>query len=1122
MADDIILRITSDLDDRGFSELESTLQDAGYSAEDLGSKGAAAMDDIEDGANKGSEAIGGMTKSAAGLLAKVAGVGVFFKKMFDATSQQVRAELQLQAAIKNTTSEQSRLGKTVSEVYDEYERFAVARQKAVGIGDEETLAAIAQFQLMGVAVEDMTRFTESAQNVAIATGRSLEGVGRQLARVYQAPLESAKLLERQGIFLNESMMETMTLAEQQEYVFNTLNSTYADQAKAVNQASFGFKDLQNSVGDFLEEIGKVVLPTIKVLVDGLRGVVEVFSGMPDWVKKAGVAIVAFGVLATTALGPLGAIVGGLITLIALFSTRTNNAASSMQNLTDKVKAYQNITEKNKVFKNDVQALRGLRRGTDEYANAMDNLLTKYPDLIAYGIDMASSADEVEAAMTKASEAMEARAFIEAHDAFNDLGDALGGLAEKAVFAQYEFDQLQQSIQARQEAGDIVSASEIRKLDELRVGARAAGLEYRQAAATYMQAGQDIGVSQDSLRAKFAEVKNEIGGIPFLSRNMRDSMVSAFRDINDEVITLIENMKDLAQWAARSVGGAIAAAAAAQQGTPSGAPGRTGRPAGGTTAGRPTNWVDWERDRLEAMLLDYEEYEAERLRIQHSYAQKVKAARAAEYKGGERERQAHLDALAKLEAAELEDLAQARLQAQQGLLDDLAENEEDHAETVYNMHQKIIGEVSGLWQSALDVADGQIVQGTAGILNQLSGIFKSAGLGWAGFGIQAIGNLFAMFRKSAEEEVSLFEQALDAAAQRARIATQRSALSDILYGAGSEAGIQDGINKMQAVIEKFKPILERSGFRKGLSNDEILRIIGAMQSGDLMSVMDLRDRSAGTPDSVWIADWDFIQSDRMLEELEKHMDQAINTADAIQDEWRLGLQRVARSALEEMTKLQRAFELGQISELDYLTQMDELYNDRIEQMQKELDGIAEIEETYAMRVEAEDAIHNLKVEQLRTQERLARLSDRDLDQLQQHIAMSEELQDLMERKKNLEMDIESGRRTSDRATLSELSGLDQRIARALQAAGADRDVWHEFEVQAHDRALGSLGDSFTTAGIDQGLMPWQVQQAAAQNNYTYGDVIIDGINLGTAGEDFRAGLDRLFSEMGVAIPNTGRL
>jgi hypothetical protein len=186
-------------------------------------------------------------------------------------------------------------------------------------GDEEILQG-ATTQLLtftNIAGEQFLRTQEAALDLATKLDGDLKSASIQLGKALNDPVANLSALSRSGIQFSEdqkkvinSLAKTGRLAEAQTIILDELEKQYGGTAAAAAAAGTGgLKQLQNTLGDILEEFGAIIYEGIKPLVEWLKNLAASFQGLSAGTKKTIVIIAAL----VAAIGPLLAVFGAILT-----------------------------------------------------------------------------------------------------------------------------------------------------------------------------------------------------------------------------------------------------------------------------------------------------------------------------------------------------------------------------------------------------------------------------------------------------------------------------------------------------------------------------------------------------------------------------------------------------------------------------------------------------------------------------------------------------------------------------------------------------------------------------------------------------------------------------------------
>lgn len=202
------------------------------------------------------------------------------KQSLTAYDKQVQAEKRLQVA----------LGGTSKALLAQ----ATAIQKVTTFGDEAIIEQQAFLASLGLSEKQIMDTTQAAVNLSASLGISLESATKNLAKTTAGLTgELGELIPGLKQFTPEQLKAGAAI----EYA----NKQFKGYAEAAAQVGTGpLKQLQNQLGDLGEELGRILLPVVKQMVEWVKKAADAFAAMDESTKKA---IVVFGAMVATA-GPL--------------------------------------------------------------------------------------------------------------------------------------------------------------------------------------------------------------------------------------------------------------------------------------------------------------------------------------------------------------------------------------------------------------------------------------------------------------------------------------------------------------------------------------------------------------------------------------------------------------------------------------------------------------------------------------------------------------------------------------------------------------------------------------------------------------------------------------------------
>jgi len=217
---------------------------------------------------------------------------------------------QQQAILANTM--QNVVGATDATVAATEDMIA-AMSRATGTADSELRPAFAALLVGTKNVGEATDALGIAQDVATATGIDLATVSDALAKAYAGNMKGLQALspEMKGLIKEGADLDTVMMA---------LNDNFGGAAaRSAGTAAGQFKILKNSVGEFQESLGALLLPVImkvlpklQQLADWAQANPEKFMNVAKAVTAVSVAVLAMNIAVNA--HPLVAIASALLTV----------------------------------------------------------------------------------------------------------------------------------------------------------------------------------------------------------------------------------------------------------------------------------------------------------------------------------------------------------------------------------------------------------------------------------------------------------------------------------------------------------------------------------------------------------------------------------------------------------------------------------------------------------------------------------------------------------------------------------------------------------------------------------------------------------------------------------------
>ena len=232
--------------------------------------------------------------------------------------QQAKAETKVATALKST-------GNQVGYNLDQLKAYASELQSKTIFGDETILNDVTTRLLAftNITGDNFKRTQQIVLDMSTALEMDLGSAATMLGKALDDPIGKMSALSRAGInFTDEQktmvkqLVETGETAKAQTIILDALEQKFGGQAEAAAKVGMGaLKQLKNSWGDFLEQIGQTMTPFINRIAAFLQRIVTLLQGMSPTMRK--VLVVIAGVAA--ALGPVMVGISGIIKLIPALS-----------------------------------------------------------------------------------------------------------------------------------------------------------------------------------------------------------------------------------------------------------------------------------------------------------------------------------------------------------------------------------------------------------------------------------------------------------------------------------------------------------------------------------------------------------------------------------------------------------------------------------------------------------------------------------------------------------------------------------------------------------------------------------------------------------------------------------
>ena len=164
-----------------------------------------------------------------------------------------------------------------------------AMSRATGTADSELRPAFAALLVGTKNVGEATSALGLAQDISIATGTDLATVSDALAKAYAGNMKGLQALspEMKGMIKEGASLDTVMMA---------LNDNFGGAAaRSAETAAGKFKILKNSIGEFQESIGALLLPVLMEVLPKLQGLADWAQANPKAFMAVAASIVAVSV-----------------------------------------------------------------------------------------------------------------------------------------------------------------------------------------------------------------------------------------------------------------------------------------------------------------------------------------------------------------------------------------------------------------------------------------------------------------------------------------------------------------------------------------------------------------------------------------------------------------------------------------------------------------------------------------------------------------------------------------------------------------------------------------------------------------------------------------------------------
>ena len=231
-----------------------------------------AAQQVQQAAQKIEGITGNLKSFATGAVAALAALGAsqWLRNAFGEWDVAETTALRLEAAIKAN-------GAAVEPLMAQYREFAAQLQEVTVIGDDTTLAVLAQAESFNLSGEAAIRATRAATAFAAVNDGAASSYLRLTAAIERGDIETAMMMSRMVPQLRGIKDESTFVARAQQLVAAGMAAAEAQARSSGGQ----IKQLKNAYGDLLEDMGKVVAQGIAPVVTGLRDHIRWLQSLSD-------------------------------------------------------------------------------------------------------------------------------------------------------------------------------------------------------------------------------------------------------------------------------------------------------------------------------------------------------------------------------------------------------------------------------------------------------------------------------------------------------------------------------------------------------------------------------------------------------------------------------------------------------------------------------------------------------------------------------------------------------------------------------------------------------------------------------------------------------------------------
>ena len=1062
-----ILEMRSKLDGKALQEFDGLLKSAGIDAKKLKNNVVNSMQAQEQAAQKSA------AKMAAAF-AKIGTAALGLKKFYTWAKDRVNAQILHNNTFKNT-------GKAIGVTKSELKKLR--KELKDYTGDTKTSVIETQALLLGIKGMSKDLLPDAQKNVADLAAKmktDMPSAARVYSRAMEHPAEGMRMLKRYNIQYTDSQIkmaqtleDTGQLFKAQGILIDEVKKRIGGLALELNNSSFGNVETGiNSVKDAVVDLFGQLAPVINIggkIISLIAKVIKLLDGFPLLLGAVAAAWLSLSSAVKFSMGPVGWVITAISALagvLGIFSSNTKNASQSIKEIDAAFRKFHQRQIKRDIFNKQITDLQKLKVGTKQYKKQIDHILQRNKQLAQSNYFVGKSYQEIGKQLINIRDKNEVLAKAEAIHLHNKLADRLGSYAH--AFNTSSINDLSPAEQTKffQQLGYAQALGEKHKINTSYIYDVIRKVAYKsdQSPAFKLMLTRQYAIYREKWKRVFdgltADPRMNPSGNPY-------------------------------NWSGRM---------------------NTGGGNGKTKSYYDASWIAEEQ-----ALLNTKPINRQLIKIEQEYEQKLDEINKGTFKKTSDQIKARQDLLT---------LYLTKWNNEQKKISETIEKTEtekrkaaeqrtkEQAQKEYEQQRNMIDSVSNYWSLSMQAAQGDIAGASIGIINQVASQTKNATLGWIGFAVSAIKDVFSIFRTESQTELQKLEKRLEQIKEAVGYQETQASIAAGLYGTGSsqeideliEGAIQGGQGRLddlgiagysrERVYSLFSALtgnrealeqLDRDYYRQILNifqtlnnsdtdkvtqsaaaksayYSQVEELLGAELAGLYFSQFASaglvnNKNSFGSGYSLGLSGTGNIQNGSFMSTWLETLGLA---ADAMATEEDLRKQRELVKYQEQITALDHLANTGEMESTEVAKRKLDIYDDM-------LAALESYKETAENQVAIQQAINELEEERYSIQQSIndAKYEETEIDSALLKGSRGKRLQSLLEQEKDIKNAIASGR--IDESTGNALlADVQKSIARELVLAGASSSQINEYESSASDLISGLTGENAYQSAAAQGL------------------------------------------------------